>query len=403
MQVHKILCEKQSQEIPHQFILLGDMATKVHLLVALVALLVACHLLLNQLCASIRSLLLWALLPLGTPGQECWSPSEVALGRNYTMHTLSNAESKDLTTADGRRIDSVWATPRGYRRENRRAVILLHGNQMNLDGLVESAEIYLGWGVCTLLVTFGGYPTPDPHAPVYFPDELTMYLDAEAALEFLVTVEHIPATNVLVHGLSAGGGAAHALGVRHPVLVTADKTYTSLEEVAAAAVTMAGKGWYFAAEWTVTRLMLRAVAPAVQALVPWVARRLVFPRRSTAWPCSQPDGLLNEAKARAKATDPSVRAPYFVFYASEDEIMSPDFAPRLITAGYWLNSPRDAVEHPRLFRCGPSHSSSWHNRIATRAAYSNELWRAGFLRHRPATEMMRHRRHSGPLALRVNN
>ena len=119
------------------------------------------------------------------------------------------------------------------------AVLLLHANAMVLDDMSDWAQYYLSLGVSVLLVTFWGYPDPEEDYTQIGPDgqplaadgrwcptELTLYLDAEAALKFLTHTQRTPQERVLVHGLSMGGAAASSLAVHHPGLkVTVDQTF----------------------------------------------------------------------------------------------------------------------------------------------------------------------------------
>ena len=190
-------------------------------------------------------------------GQVRW---EHATQRQVLLRRLGAVEV-DLTTADERTVHGVWFEPRGPpgngpsaaagdiggEAYGRPVVLLLHANAMVLDDMSEWAMYYLNLGCSVLCITFWGYPDPaEDHGAygvegagstegsplasplaeegAFCPTELSLYLDAEAALAHLRVGRRVPLERLLVHGLSIGGAAAIALGVQHAGLrVTIDQ------------------------------------------------------------------------------------------------------------------------------------------------------------------------------------
>ena len=270
-------------------------------------------------------------------------------------------EEVALTTADDRVVHGVWAQPKSYGvgahpEGGGPVALLLHANAMVLDDMSDWAQFYLSLGVAVFVLTFWGYPdpaegyaefepdgTPVPTEGRYCPDELTLYLDAEAAFKHVHQARRVPAERVLAHGVSLGGAAACALGVAHDGLkVTADQTFVSMLAVS----THVGRGLYDqvvlqrAPRWC--RAALRLAAPCLVRCFAWLAVRMSFNSsraEAAAYGCCAPDGLDNVRKAAR------IRGEFFVFLAEHDEMMPADFGRRLVHARYGRRAPelRDRV------------------------------------------------------------
>ena len=340
----------------------------------------------------LRQMLFFPLAGQMRPGQN--------IQRARLLRRLNGVEVS-LPTADGRVVHCVWAPGDAADRDGGPAVLLLHANAMVLDDMADWAAYYLNLGAGVLLLTYWGYPDPaedftardaytgEPLAADgrHCPDELSVYLDAEAALGFVL--ERSPVERTLVHGVSMGGGAASALGVRHPGLkVTVDQTFSTLHDVAI----NVGRGIYDQLVPKAPRSLhgaLRCAKPALLWVACWLLLRMTFKtgrrkrggghaevtttggaagsgggggdsppvgQASTASAsegdalvvrgsgsgggpssdeCCALDRLDNVAKAAAITGD------YFVFYAEDDEMMMPHFSPRLHAAHYGASNDGD--------------------------------------------------------------
>jgi uncharacterized protein len=108
-------------------------------------------------------------------------------------------------------------------------VLYLHGTGSNLGDLVGLAEQIHTLGWAALLIDYRGYG----QSPGNFPSEASVYEDAIAALNYLVTVRRIPIQQIVVMGQSIGGAIALELATRYPNLgaVVVESTFTSMPDM----------------------------------------------------------------------------------------------------------------------------------------------------------------------------
>merc|ERR1740117_2538896 len=221
-------------------------------------------------------------------GQMRW---EHRTQRQRLLRRLGGEEVA-LTTADDRVVHCVWAQPKAFNGGDGGPVaLLLHANAMVLDDMSDWAQFYLSQGAAVFILTFWGYPdpaegyaefethdgTPAPSDGRYCPSELSLYLDAEAALKHVQQARRATTERILAHGVSLGGAAACALGVQHEGLkVTVDQTFVSMTEVA----THVGRGLFDqvvlqrAPRWL--RGPLRCATPCIVRLFAWLAVKSSF-------------------------------------------------------------------------------------------------------------------------------
>jgi fermentation-respiration switch protein FrsA (DUF1100 family) len=134
----------------------------------------------------------------------------------------------ELTSADGTRLHAWWAVPQGW-EPAQGAVLFCHGNGGNLS--------HRGWALrpwltdmrqAVLLFDYPGFGKSGGRA-----SEAGCYAAADAAYDYLVEGQKVPARRILVCGGSLGGGIATDLAVRRPhralVLVS---TFTSFPDMA---------------------------------------------------------------------------------------------------------------------------------------------------------------------------
>ena len=127
------------------------------------------------------------------------------------------------TAGDGVRLYG-WHHP----ADGTHAVLYFHGNGEVVGGraLLADAVVRRGWDFYAF--AHRGYPGSDGE-----PSEAGMALDATAALRFITEEHGIPATSVVVHGWSLGGGNAVALAARQSVGgLVVESSFTSLLAVA---------------------------------------------------------------------------------------------------------------------------------------------------------------------------
>jgi fermentation-respiration switch protein FrsA (DUF1100 family) len=116
-----------------------------------------------------------------------------------------------LTGADGTRLHAWWCAPRGWTPEQG-AMLRCPGNAGNLSYRGQDA---LEWkrdrGTAVLLIDYPGYGRSSGK-----PSEAGCYAAADAAYDWLVNEQKVPAGRVLLYGESLGGAIAVDLAARRP-------------------------------------------------------------------------------------------------------------------------------------------------------------------------------------------
>lgn len=104
---------------------------------------------------------------------------------------------------------SAWYVP----AQNERAVVLFcHGNAGNNSHRLDSIRIFHDLNLSVFIFDYRGYGKSEGS-----PTEEGTYLDAEAALDYLITVKQIPPAKVLLFGRSLGGAVAAEVARRRTV------------------------------------------------------------------------------------------------------------------------------------------------------------------------------------------
>ena len=141
----------------------------------------------------------------------------------YTTPAEVGLEYSDvyLTTADGVRIHA-WHVP----GESDTTLLWLHGNAGNISHRVNNIAILNSLtGLSVLIVDYRGYGLSDGS-----PSESGLYLDAEAAFEYLTDEAGLdPTKEIVLFGRSLGVGVASEIATRHPVrCVILESGFTSI-------------------------------------------------------------------------------------------------------------------------------------------------------------------------------
>ncbi|MEJ7625184.1 MAG: alpha/beta hydrolase [Pyrinomonadaceae bacterium] len=128
-----------------------------------------------------------------------------------------------METAGGERISAKF-----YESDVAVFTILFsHGNAEDI-GTIEPFILRLNEsGFSVLTFDYRGYGTSEGN-----PSEANSYQDIEAAYDYLVKTQKIPANRIIVHGRSLGGGAAVDLASRREVGgMVLESTFTSAARV----------------------------------------------------------------------------------------------------------------------------------------------------------------------------
>lgn len=246
--------------------------------------------------------------------------------------------------------------------------------------MLEEAKFHLEHGINVLVVTYSGYPDPseayDGGRTVaklkYTPSEESMLADAEAALDWLKR-QSFAESDVLVEGHSLGSLAAHLLGASRPNLgaVVAVQPLLSIERVSTYAATN------FLSDALerlggVPRMVSVTMLYAPFRIAGMAVARMAY------------DGNRLDMTTAIK----HIRAPYCVFGADDDELMSiiipgpnksgpgrANFAATLIK-----EAKQNLGKRARLIRqCRAWHGRSYAERSSEKKQYASFLKSAGFL------------------------
>lgn len=134
-----------------------------------------------------------------------------------------------FTTRDGVQLSGYWGHTSDF-FQGSPTVLLFHGNLGCTSTMTSWGWYYKQLGFNVLMVEYRGYGLSEGVAGG--PNqELEAYLDAEAALNFVLS-KNIPKRFVVAHGLSLGGAYAAALGYFFGVKrIILDHTFTSVGSV----------------------------------------------------------------------------------------------------------------------------------------------------------------------------
>ncbi|MEO1210257.1 MAG: alpha/beta fold hydrolase [Cyanobacteria bacterium J06638_20] len=119
----------------------------------------------------------------------------------------------EIPVEDGvERVHGWWMPATGTLQGERGALLYLHGNGSNIGANVNHAARFHQMGLSVLLVDYRGYGMSDGG----FPQEATVYEDAQASWEFLMNELGYRPEQVFIYGHSLGGAIAIDLAVRQP-------------------------------------------------------------------------------------------------------------------------------------------------------------------------------------------
>ena len=132
-----------------------------------------------------------------------------------------------LTAADGTRVHG-WHIP----GESRVTLLWLHGNAGNMSHRLENIQLMRSrLGLGTFIIDYRGYGLSEGK-----PSESGLYMDAEAAFEWLVSERGLDAkAEILIFGRSLGAAVAAETAVRREVRgVILESGFTSIRDMARA-------------------------------------------------------------------------------------------------------------------------------------------------------------------------
>lgn len=112
-----------------------------------------------------------------------------------------------LLTGDGKKISSIY-----FQNPKAKYTILFsHGNFEDIGTLTPFLQEYRDHGFSVFAYDYHGYGTSEGRA-----NEMTSYLDIDAAYQYLTQIRSIPADLIILHGRSVGSGPTVDLATRAP-------------------------------------------------------------------------------------------------------------------------------------------------------------------------------------------
>ncbi len=115
-------------------------------------------------------------------------------------------------------------------RPSRGVLLYLHGSALNIGANIEHAQRFRNLGFSVFLLSYRGYGK----SAGVFPSEESIYVDAETAWNYLITIRKFTPSSVFIYGHSLGGAVAIQLALNHPDTggVIVEGTFTSIAEMA---------------------------------------------------------------------------------------------------------------------------------------------------------------------------
>ncbi|MBS1113409.1 MAG: lysophospholipase [Nitrospirae bacterium] len=128
-----------------------------------------------------------------------------------------------LRTQDNMSI-SAWYIPA---QEERAVLLFCHGNAGNSSHRLNSIRLFHDLKISVLIFDYRGYGKSEGS-----PTEEGTYLDAEAALDYLINSRHVHPEKIVVFGRSLGGAVAAETALRHKVgALIIESGFTSVPEL----------------------------------------------------------------------------------------------------------------------------------------------------------------------------
>jgi len=137
----------------------------------------------------------------------------------------------DIPVTNGvERVHGWWMPAVGSPQGERGALLYLHGNGANIGANVNHAARFHQLGLSVLLIDYRGYGISDG----VFPQETTVYEDAQASWDFLVNELGYAPEQIFIYGHSLGGAIAIDLAVRQPEAagLIVQSSFTSMLDMA---------------------------------------------------------------------------------------------------------------------------------------------------------------------------
>jgi len=138
----------------------------------------------------------------------------------------ASVEDCFFETADGVRLHAWWLP--GARPESGPVLLWFHGNAGNITHRGDNLAMFVGRDASVLLVDYRGYGRSEGK-----PSEKGIYLDGEAAYEYVTRERGVPAGRVICFGRSIGCAVALHVALKYPVAgLVLESPFTSARAMA---------------------------------------------------------------------------------------------------------------------------------------------------------------------------
>lgn len=141
-------------------------------------------------------------------GKMTFFPSPYPVGNWDTRPGSVSVEDVFFATADGVRIHGWWAESPGAGV----TILYFHGNAGNITHRIDNIAFLTQIPANVLAVDYRGYGRSEGR-----PSESGVYLDAQAAYDYLIREGHLSAGRLIVLGQSLGTAVAVDLAAKRPV------------------------------------------------------------------------------------------------------------------------------------------------------------------------------------------
>jgi fermentation-respiration switch protein FrsA (DUF1100 family) len=133
-------------------------------------------------------------------------------------------ENVNLVTNDGVKIHG-WFVPAWYPRAT---IIFSHGNGGNISHRLAKLQMLNKLNLSVLIYDYRGYGQSEGS-----PDEEGLYLDAEAAYDYLVNEKGLPSESIIAFGESLGSAVSSDLALKHKIKgIIIEEGFPSVKAVA---------------------------------------------------------------------------------------------------------------------------------------------------------------------------
>ena len=132
-------------------------------------------------------------------------------------------------SVDNEQIYGWWLENSNFNDEKHLVILFLHGNSSNIGDYVYRLPSFNQLGLSTLLIDYRGYGLSSKIKP----NEMTVYEDAQTALNYLLSEQKIEPQNIILYGHSLGGAIAIELATKYSQLggIIIESTFTSMKDM----------------------------------------------------------------------------------------------------------------------------------------------------------------------------